>query len=127
MNNSGQKKDAYWQGIVQAAETASIPKVRWCEENGVHRSQLYYWRKKFKGSCGKGDEPREQLDEEEDGKFIEMDLRGVQGERRLASEPAFWMDYQDGVTIQIADCRILVGANTEAKTLAMVLGVIRSA
>ena len=37
-----------WAGILQEAAASGVPKVTWCEQNGINRRQFYHWQKKIR-------------------------------------------------------------------------------
>ena len=37
-----------WAGILQEAAASGLPKVTWCEQNGVNRRQFFHWQKKIR-------------------------------------------------------------------------------
>ena len=37
-----------WAGILQEAAASGLPKVTWCEQNGINRRQFFHWQKKIR-------------------------------------------------------------------------------
>ncbi len=37
-----------WVDILQEAAASGLPKVTWCEQNGINRRQFFHWQKKIR-------------------------------------------------------------------------------
>lgn len=119
-----QEKADKWRRLVQEAEASQEPMVRWCQANGVDRGKLYYWRKKFRDQ-GELEISKKLQPAAEEGcpeGFIEMSALVEELRADYLVEPALGL--AGGLILRVSECVIMVGANTEAKTLSMVLDVI---
>ena len=125
-----------WAGILQEAAASGLPKVTWCEQNGVNRRQFFHWQKKI----------REFVLEQhpELGLSVpEGQIRAVNNQmtsslpifcelKPQATVPAAPENNPDApfsaeAMIQLGQCRVYVGNMTSERTLSMILSVIQHA
>ena len=125
-----------WAGILQEAAASGLPKVTWCEQNGVNRRQFFHWQKKI----------REFILEQHpefglsvpDGQIRAVNNQmtsslpvfyELKPEPTLSSAPENDSDssFSAEAMIQMGQCQVYVGNATSEKTLAMILSVIRRA
>ena len=125
-----------WAGILQEAAASGLPKVTWCEQNGINRRQFFHWQKKI----------REFILEQhpEFGLSVpDGQIRAVNNQmtsslpifcelKPQATVPAAPENKPDApfsaeAMIQLGQCRVYVGNMTSERTLSMILSVIQHA
>ena len=125
-----------WAGILQEAAASGLPKVTWCEQNGINRRQFFHWQKKI----------REFILEQhpEFGLSVpDGQIRAVNNQmtsslpifcepKPQATVPAAPENNPDApfsaeAMIQLGQCRVYVGNMTSERTLSMILSVIQHA
>ena len=125
-----------WAGILQEAAASGLPKVTWCEQNGINRRQFFHWQKKI----------REFILEQhpEFGLSVpDGQIRAVNNQmtsslpifcelKPQATVPAVPENNPDApfsaeAMIQLGQCRVYVGNMTSERTLSMILSVIQHA
>ena len=125
-----------WAGILQEAAASGLPKVTWCEQNGINRRQFFHWQKKI----------REFVLEQ----HPELGLSVPDGQIRAvnnqmtSSLPVFYelkpqaslpsapmnnsdLSFSTEAMIQLGQCRVYVGRATSERTLSMILSLIQRA
>ena len=125
-----------WAGILQEAAGSGLPKVTWCEQNGINRRQFFHWQKKI----------REFVLEQ----HPELGLSVPDGQIRAvnnqmtSSLPIFYelkpqaplpsppannpdLSFSAEAMIQMGQCRVYVGNMTTERTLSMILSAIQRA
>ena len=125
-----------WAGILQEAAASGLPKVTWCEQNGVNRRQFFHWQKKI----------REFVLEQ----HPELGLSVPEGQIRAvnnqmtSSLPIFYelkpqvslpsvpannpdLSFSAEAMIQLGQCRVYIGVATSERTLSTILSVIQHA
>lgn len=125
-----------WAGILQEAAASGLPKVTWCEQNGINRRQFFHWQKKI----------REFILEQhpEFGLSVpDGQIRAVNNQM-TSSLPIFCelkpqttvpaapennpdAPFSAEAMIQLGQCRVYVGNMTSERTLSMILSVIQHA
>lgn len=125
-----------WAGILQDAAASGLPKVTWCEQNGINRRQFFHWQKKI----------REFVLEQHPELGLSMldgQIRAVnnqmtsslpifyelKSQTSLPSDPANNPDssFSAEAMIQLGQCQVYVGNTTSERTLAMILSAIQHA
>ena len=125
-----------WAGILQEAAASGLPKVTWCEQNGINRRQFFHWQKKI----------REFILEQhpEFGLSVpDGQIRAVNNQmtsslpifcelKPRATVPAAPENNPDApfsaeAMIQLGQCWVYVGNMTSERTLSMILSVIQHA
>ena len=125
-----------WAGILQEAAASGLPKVTWCEQNGINRRQFFHWQQKI----------REFVLEQHPELGLSVpdgQIRAVNSQMTsslpifyelkpqtvLPSAPANNPDssFSADAMIQLGQCRVYVGNMTSERTLSMILSVIQHA
>lgn len=126
-----------WAGILQEAAASGLPKVTWCEQNGIDRRQFFHWQKKIREFVLE-QHPELGLSVP-DGQiravnnqmtsslpiFYELKPQAAMSSSAPAnnSDPSFSAE----AMIQLGQCRVYVGNVTSERTLSMILSVIQHA
>ena len=123
-----------WAGILQEAAGSGLPKVTWCEQNGINRRQFFHWQKKIRefvleqhpelGLSVADGQIRAVNNQMTSSLPIFCELKP---QATLPSAPANNPDDSFSAMIQLEQCRVYVGNEITEKTLAMILSVIQRA
>lgn len=125
-----------WAGILQEAAASGLPKVTWCEQNGINRRQFFHWQRRI----------REFMLEQHPELAMSVpdgQARDVNG-KMTASLPIFCelkeqtalpsvpekataSSFSAEAMIQLGQYQVYVGNTASEKTLAMILAVIQHA
>ena len=125
-----------WAGILQEAAASGLPKVTWCEQNGINRRQFFHWQKKIRefvleqhpelGSSVPDGQIRAVNSQMTSSLPIFCELK-PQATVPAAPENNPDAHFSAEAMIQLGQCRVYVGNMTSERTLSMILSVIQHA
>ena len=125
-----------WAVILQEAAASGLPKVTWCEQNGINRRQFFHWQKKIRefileqhpefGLSVPDGQIRAVNNQMTSSLPIFCELK-PQATVPAAPENNPGAPYSAEAMIQLGQCRVYVGNMTSERTLSMILSVIQHA
>ena len=125
-----------WAGILQEAAASGLPKVTWCEQNGINRRQFFHWQKKIRefvleqhpelGLSVPDGQIRAVNNQMTSSLPIFYELKP---QATIPTSPASNLDtpFSAEAMIQLGQCQVYVGKMTSESTLSMILSVIQHA
>lgn len=48
MSKTNEDKKELWLSCIMACRQSGLPDIRWCKENNINPSTMYYWIKKLR-------------------------------------------------------------------------------
>ena len=125
-----------WAGILQEAAASGLPKVVWCEQNGINRRQFFHWQKKIRefvleqhpelGLSVPDGQIREVNNQMTSSLPIFYELKPRESlPPTLITKPG--AAFSTEAMIQLGEYQIFIGNSTSERTLTTILSVIRHA
>ena len=126
-----------WAGILQEAAASGLPKITWCEQNGVNRRQFFHWQKKIRefvleqhpelGVSVPEGQIRAVNNQMTSSLPIFYELKPQTAVSSSASATNSGSSFSAEAMIQLGQCQVYVGNETSERTLSMILSVIQRA
>lgn len=125
-----------WVDILQEAAASGLPKVTWCEQNGINRRQFFHWQKKIRefvleqhpelGLSVPDGQIRAMNNQMTSSLPVFYELK-PQAAQASIPEKAPISSFSAEAMIQLGQYQVYVGNAASEKTLAMILSAIQHA
>ena len=126
-----------WAWILQEAAASGLPKVTWCEQNGINRRQFFHWQKRIRefvleqhpelGLSVPDGQIREVNNQMTSSLPIFYELKPQAAEPSAPENNPDPSSFSAEAIIQLGQCRVYVGNTISERTLSMIISVIQHA